>query len=104
MDATHVAKAIGLLGLGRFQGCVALRVALRRSNTMSNKMRSEHSFRIAAQKYVNDQLGIMKKYGSCRPISLKEYGRLVGEIMEIGKRMWIASGGKIEHSGGAVKG
>lgn len=62
-----------------------------------NMVRSEHSFRVAAQEYVNTQLEMMEKYGAARPLSVDEYSRLVTELKRVGERMWIASGGAVEY-------
>lgn len=57
--------------------------------------RAVRDFEKSAEKYVVEQLAIMEKYGSRPVLSDAEFKALVEEITEVGKKLWLASGGLI---------
>jgi hypothetical protein len=48
-------------------------------------------FKALATKYVDDQLAVMKKYGSEPILSPAEYDGLVEECEQVGRKLWRAS-------------
>lgn len=57
--------------------------------------RKRREFRVAAVRYVNDQLDTMAKYGSAKILSPEEHEKIVLEVQKVGESLWTNSGGKI---------
>lgn len=59
-----------------------------RSEAQSAPKRIPPDFKALATKYVDDQLAVMKKYGSEPMLSPAEYHSLIEECEQVGRKLW----------------
>lgn len=57
--------------------------------------RKRREFRVAARRYVDDQMDTMAKYGSAKILTTDEYEELIMRVQNVGEDLWVDSGGKI---------
>lgn len=55
--------------------------------------------RQSARRYIQDQLAVMRKYGSERILSIDEYQRMENELVRVASNLWTATGGIIVEGG-----